>query len=234
MNIKRILAIFYKELQDIKSNSNITVMFLIPILLTYLWENLIPGMPSGMGLSLGMMFLIVMVGMYVPAMLIAEEKEKNTIEVLLFSPATSLEILIGKGLLTFTAILIISLLLLVLTGIYSQLFIIFTGVFLTTIFSIATGMIVGLLSPNQMATGVIGTPVYLILLLVPNLSIMDIEIMQGLGKVLPTYYFLNMMRFAIEGKGFAEMYTELAVIGGSVVIALLVLLYIFQRKGFRN
>lgn len=235
MNTKRIKAIFIKEVQDIKTNTNVTIMFLIPILLTYLWENLMTTMPKGMGLSLGLMFLVVMVGMYVPSMLVAEEKEKKTMNVLLFSPATPMEILIGKGLLTFISILIVSILLLIISGAYSHLSVIITGVILTSIFSINIGIIVGLLSSNQMATGVIGTPIYLLLLLVPNFALLGIDIMEKIGKVLPTYYLINMMRLAIEdGKGLTAMYFDIGIISLSIIVSLVILIYVFRRRGIVN
>ncbi|MFW6378202.1 MAG: ABC transporter permease, partial [Bacillota bacterium] len=58
-SLKRIQAILIKEVQDIKSNSNIMVMYLMPILFTYIWENFIPEMPSGFGAAFGLIFLVV-------------------------------------------------------------------------------------------------------------------------------------------------------------------------------
>ena len=43
---------------------------------------------------------LVMVGGFVQAMLIAEEKEKHTLRVLMLSPASSVEVFLGKSLLT--------------------------------------------------------------------------------------------------------------------------------------
>lgn len=231
--LKRIQAILIKEVQDIKSNSNIMVMYLMPILFTYIWENFIPEMPAGFGAAFGLIFLVVMVGMYVPSMLIAEEKEKNTIEVLMLSPARPIEIFIGKGVLTIISIIIISLIIALMVGMsLINLLIIIIATTLTSIFAIFVGMIVGMISPNQMSTGVVGLPVYLLLLLIPQLSGMGVAAVDFIAKFLPTYYYLNILELTlIEGVEISALYFHLSIIALGSVIILVILLYIYKRKG---
>ena len=73
LSLKRIGAIFIKELHDLKTNINILIMYIIPIVIAYIYDKLIPGMPEGFALAFGLLFLVVMVGMYVPSMMIAGE-----------------------------------------------------------------------------------------------------------------------------------------------------------------
>jgi len=91
LSFKRIAAIAVKELHDFKTNINILIMYIIPIMIAYIYDKLIPGMPEGFALMFGLLFLVVLVGMYVPPMMIAEEKEKKTLSVLLLSPAIIME-----------------------------------------------------------------------------------------------------------------------------------------------
>ena len=188
LSFKRIGAILIKEAHDFKTNINILIMYLIPILLAYIYDNFIPGMPRGFALSFGSLFLVVMVGMYVPSMMIAEEKEKKTLEVLLLSPANSVEVFIGKGLLTFISIIVSFIILIAMFGGVGpdQMAVILVGGILTAVFCIQVGIIVGLLSKNQMATGVVGTPVYMALLLVPMLGSMGSPTLEKIAKVFPT------------------------------------------------
>ncbi|MFN2362893.1 MAG: ABC transporter permease [Halarsenatibacteraceae bacterium] len=232
-SLKRIQAILIKEVQDIRSNSNIMVMYLMPILFTYIWENFIPEMPAGFGAAFGLIFLVVMVGMYVPSMLIAEEKEKNTMEVLMLSPARPIEIFVGKGLLTIFSIIIISFVIALMVGMSPiNLLIIIIATTLTSTFAIFVGMIVGLISPNQMSTGVVGLPVYLLLLLIPQLSGMGVTVVDFIARFLPTYYFLNILELTlIEGVEISDLYFHLSIISISSVIILGVLLYIYRKKG---
>lgn len=232
INKGRIKAILIKESQDIRKNTNVIYMYLLPIVLTILWERFIPGMPEGFALGFGLMFLVVMAGMYVPSMIIAEEKEKKTIEVLLLSPATPVEVFIGKGLLTFILIIITAIILIFISGNQlANLSLILLATALTSIFSIFLGMMVGLLAQNQMATGVIGLPVYLILLLVPQFAMMGVELMKNIGRFLPTYYYFDLLRLIIEGKGLGEMHLHLSVLFGSILITFFVLLVIYNKRG---
>lgn len=233
MALNRILAILIKEAQDIRSNSNLLVMYLMPILFTYIWENLIPEMPDGFGAAFGLIFLVVMVGMYVPSMMIAEEKEKNTMEVLMLSPARPVEIFIGKGLLTFASIILISLVLSIMVGlsINIQLIIVFATA-LTSLFAIFVGMIVGLISPNQMSTGVVGLPIYLLLLLIPQLAGMGITAVDFIARFLPTYYYLNVLELTlIERVAITDLYLQFSIIAISAALIFALLLFIYRRKG---
>ena len=200
LSFKRIGAILIKEAHDFKTNINILIMYLIPILLAYIYDNFIPGMPRGFALSFGILFLVVMVGMYVPSMMIAEEKEKKTLEVLLLSPANSVEVFIGKGLLTFISIIVSFIILIAMFGGVDpdQMAVILVGGILTAVFCIQVGIIVGLLSKNQMATGVVGTPVYMALLLVPMLGSMGSPTLEKIAKVFPTYYYNDMLYRALN------------------------------------
>ncbi|MEC9488371.1 MAG: ABC transporter permease [Halanaerobium sp.] len=233
LSFSRIGAIFIKELQDVRKNTNVVYMYFLPVLLTLLWENFIPDMPEGFALGFGLMFLVVMVGMYVPSMIIAEEKEKGTMEVLLLSPAKPAEVFIGKGLLTFISIIITGIVLLLITGTGSSYMVVIgLGTMLTAIFAIFVGMIVGLIAPNQMATGIIGLPVYLILLLVPQFAMMGVGIMKAIGRFLPTYYFFDMLRLAFDkGQSIDQMMPQLGVLLVSIIVAFAALLLIYRRKG---
>ena len=234
INLARVKAVMIKERQDIGKNSNILVMYFLPILMTLIWSRIIPNMPQGFALGFGLLLLVVMVGMYVPSMMIAEEKEKNTIEVLLLSPATPAEVFIGKGALTIILMFFTSIILLIIGGVEIRLLpVILVGTVLTSIFSVFLGMVVGILSPNQMATGVIGMPVYLLLLLIPQLSVLGVEIINQIGKFLPTYYYFELLRLALEkGQGWSNMLTHFLIIIMSIVITFIVLLLVYRRKGF--
>ena len=104
--------------------------------------------------TLGTLFAVVMIGVYTPAMMFAEEKEKHTLRVLMLSPATPGEILISKGLITFLVIALVTLLLIPISMVTVQnVALLALILFLGSLFVIMLGFIIGLLSPNQMATG---------------------------------------------------------------------------------
>ncbi|SDL65834.1 ABC transporter permease [Halarsenatibacter silvermanii] len=232
--LRIIAAILLKEFQDIKKNKNLLVMYFLPVLLTIIFTYFVPDMPSGFALNIGLLFLVVMMGMYVPSMLIAEEKEKKTLEVLLFSPAGAEEVLIGKGLLTYISILIVTLLLVLIVGLEGRsLIIIFLSTALISIFSIMVGMMVGLLSPDQRSTGTIGLPVYMLLLLVPQLAALSgAGVMNFLASLLPTTYYFKIQEKAIaQALQPGDLALEFAVLVISIFVSFIALVFLYRKKG---
>lgn len=235
MKLARVNAIVIKELQDIKANMNVSVMYLIPVLMAVLYKFLIPGMPKGMPLGMGLLFLVVMVGMYVPSMLIAEEKEKNTIEVLMLSPAKPAEVLIGKGVLTMVSILITATILVLVVGEGSaHVSVMLVSTVLCSVASILIGMMVGLLSPNQMSTGIYGMPIYMLLLLMPMLSMSGNNIINAIAKVFPTYYYYDMLMKAwTNDAALRTMGLDMGVLAGSIVVCFVILLALYRKRGLQ-
>lgn len=191
-------------------------------------------MPEGFALSFGLLFMVVMIGMYVPSMIIAEEKEKKTLEVLLLSPATAVEVFTGKGLITFISMVITTFILLLISGSgFEHLGVIIPATFVASIFSIFLGIVVGLLAPNQISTGLVGTPIYMLLYLFPLLGGMGVEIMEKIGVFLPTSYYYKMLELLFtENRGLGDMLPQLGVLALSAVVTFLLVLLVYKKKGF--
>lgn len=101
MNAQRIYAIVEKDLKDFMKNTMLVFMPVIPVILALLYSR----MGDGEALPLFMVYLIVGVtfsSVTTSCMMImmAEENEKKTLRGLVMSPATFLDIIIGKSLVT--------------------------------------------------------------------------------------------------------------------------------------
>lgn len=101
MNIQRIYAIFEKDLKDFMKNTMLVFMPVIPVILALLYSR----MGGGEELPLFMVYLIVgitfsSVTSACIMMMMAEENEKKTLRGLVMSPATFLDIVMGKSLVT--------------------------------------------------------------------------------------------------------------------------------------
>ncbi len=229
MSMKRICALFLKELQDLRRNTSILSMLAVPLLMTFLWSGLL-GMPPNQSFTIGTLFGVIMAGVYSPAMMFAEEKEKHTLRVLMLSPATPGEILISKGLITFLMIILVTLLLIPISGVTVLSYPLLAVVLLLgSIFVISLGFLIGLFSPNQMATGYIGMPVYLVLLLIPMLGQQN-RLLAALAKFVPSNYIGDGVFKALQGQSLAGAQTELLALTLSSLITLTIFIVAYRRR----
>lgn len=236
MSLKRIAAIVLKELRDLRSNLNVLLIFVIPILLTLLYQYVLPDMVTELAISFGLLFLVTMSGMYVPSMTIAEEKEKRTLEVLLLSPASPLEVFVAKGFTTFSLIMIVQFGFLFLAQLsWKPSAVIFVATALTAIFCILVGMIIGLVVKNQMGTGIVGTPIYMLFMLVPLLSEINDGFISQLAKLLPTHYYFKILQYLLGyGQNIKSILPNLIVILVSILVALFALLLVYRYKSLNQ
>lgn len=229
MSMRRTIALFIKELQDIKRNWNILFIFAIGPLMAVIYRNLL-AIPSAPTAVLGILMGSTMVGIYVPAMMLAEEKEKNTLRVLMVSPATPADILASKGLVSLVGVLLTSAITLLLSRApLASPLLFWATLIIGTAFLAIIGFIIGLLSPNQMATGYIGLPLYLLFLLIPMLGQVN-PAMQQLAKFIPTYYIGEGVSQALNGVTLIEGLLQPAMLAGFLAVALVVFLYFYRRK----
>lgn len=93
LSIRRIQAIFMKDYKEFTRNYAISIMLLAPIIFAAMFEKEL--IIVVLNLTFGMLTA------FVQATLIAEEKERNTLRSLTLTPASPLDILIGKSSLVF-------------------------------------------------------------------------------------------------------------------------------------
>ena len=93
LSIRRIQAIFMKDYKEFTRNYAISIMLLAPIIFATMFEK--EFIIVVLNLTFGMLTA------FVQATLIAEEKERNTLRSLTLTPASPLDILIGKSSLVF-------------------------------------------------------------------------------------------------------------------------------------
>ncbi|MCH1625300.1 ABC transporter permease [Fredinandcohnia quinoae] len=160
-SFKRIQAIFLKDWKDLYKNSYMIFTLAMPLVLAaWLGREGI----DDIGLQLMPITLaIVIAGCFVQAAMVAEEKEKNTLRGLILSPASTMEILVGKSALTamLTVVVIIG------SAYFSNIKIPQIGLFsllilLSLVIFIAIGTTLGLVSRTVMETTIVGMPVMII------------------------------------------------------------------------
>jgi ABC-2 type transport system permease protein len=158
-SMRRVNAIFLKDFKDISRNSAVSVTALMPLILAFIYGKI--GADS-MEMELHYMiinFSLVTIGTFVQCSLIAEEKEKNTLRGLMLSPASIIEILGGKSLLSFLSSMIVVFIGAYLTGYQpDNLLIIALSIILGSFFYIGLGTLLGLVAKSVMEASVIVLP----------------------------------------------------------------------------
>ncbi|WP_040925417.1 ABC transporter permease [Saccharibacillus kuerlensis] len=104
VSLKRVRAIFVKDYKEFSRNYAISIMLICPIVLALLIRGIDSSLPLASVAAtfanvLNISFLLMTC--FAQACLIAEEKERNTLRSLRMTPATTLDILIGKSALVF-------------------------------------------------------------------------------------------------------------------------------------
>lgn len=228
MNPGRIRAIFFKELLDLPRNPGLLALYLLPALITLMIARL-PGDPDAFALRLGLMMLICLAGTQGTSVLVAEEKEKKTLEVLLLSPARPWEILAGKGLLTFLLIMAFSMLqVFFINGPSAHWPLLLCGTALMTLTCITLGMAVGLLAPNQMTAGILNIPLYLVLAMVPIFAQAGGKTLGIISKALPSTHYFNLLDSAF-GETQRAAGAELPALAGGLIVSFIILSAVFRR-----
>lgn len=98
-SLKRAGAIFVKDYKEFSRNYAISIMLIFPIIFALLFRGAGQLLPGAVGFVFNASFVILTC--FAQACLIAEEKERNTLRSLMMTPATTMDVLIGKSSLVF-------------------------------------------------------------------------------------------------------------------------------------
>jgi len=177
MNISRICAIFEKDLKDFMRNTSLLFMPLLPIILAILYSRMGESeeMPIMMSyLVVGTVFTAVSTGCLM--IMMAEEKEKKTLRGLIQSPASFIDIIIGKSLVT-TLLTVISLFIsLLLLGIEPFLNVkAIIALFFTFIFFLLLGIGIGLFVKTVAMTTAYMMPILFLFGFTPFVDFLNLD-----------------------------------------------------------
>lgn len=99
ISLKRVRAIFVKDYKEFSRNYAISIMLIFPIIFAVFIRG--NDWPTSAVLDFVFNFSFPMLASFIQASLIAEEKERNTLRSLMMTPATTMDVLIGKSALVF-------------------------------------------------------------------------------------------------------------------------------------
>lgn len=169
-SIRRVNALLKKEIKDLSKNINVLFMCVLPLMFCFMYSKLFGDSEEGKIyiLNLCLTMNCILVSGVSTSMLIAEEKEKNTLRTLMLSSVSPLEFLAGKVIIILLLSLGTNIIMFFIMGMelsYIAQFIIITT--LVVISMTEFGAVVGIIAENQMSTGTIGMPFFMIFLFIP-------------------------------------------------------------------
>ncbi|EJQ53169.1 hypothetical protein IEE_00213 [Bacillus cereus BAG5X1-1] len=229
-SMRRFSAIFRKEVQDIKTNASVLVMAAMPIMFSFVYQQM--DGPKDEIANMVTLMALIMVGSFVQAALIAEEKEKHTLRVLMLSPASSLEVLLGKsaltGLITFVICISNFFILGVVKG---NMTLIVLFLLISIFFFLMLGTAIGLIAKTMASTSVVGMPILFIFFLAPMLGVfIKSEFVKKAIEFLPTKHLVDAMPKLMAGKGFSTVSGDFVNIIIWCVLSIILCIIVYKKK----
>ena len=174
--MSNIVAIFKKQLKDTLKNKTVFIQFAMFPVLTLIMNNAIKidGMPENFFVNLFATMYIGMAPLTSMAAIIAEEKEKNTLRVLMMSNIKPYEYLLGIGSYVWFVCMVGAIIICAAGGYEPQVSIIFIGIMAVGILaSLLAGAAIGTWSKTQMMATSVTVPVMMIFSFMPMLSMFN-------------------------------------------------------------
>lgn len=158
LSMRRVNAIFQKDLKDILRNYAVSFSVPMPLIVAFVLGKMNDNIAIE-GHYMVISLTMVMVATFLQCSLIAEEKEKNTLRGLMLSPASTLEILGGKSLLSLIATMITVVIGALLSGYRPEnILVIAIAILFSAIFFVGLGTLLGLFAKSVMEASVIIMP----------------------------------------------------------------------------
>ncbi|MCL2559747.1 MAG: hypothetical protein FWE07_04605 [Turicibacter sp.] len=226
ISIYKIQALYVKQFKNLMYNYFVLAGFIVPLGMAFLMRMVTePSETAGLFVMMTQMS-ILLGGANTMCCLIAEEKEKDTLSVLMSSTVSSLDFLISNSLITSTFTMMLN------VAIYFMLapeFMSFTTYLLVTtlatIISTILGAIIGLVSKNQMTATTVASPILLLLSFIP-LVFMDSPFVQNF------LYFSFTEQLGLVLLGQSVTFSGILLKLANLLVLVIAFTWLYKRKGF--
>ena len=226
--MKNIVAIFKKQIKDTLRNKTVLIQFVLFPVMTLIMNNAvkIQDMPENFFVTLFATMYIGMAPLTSIAAIISEEKEKNTLRVLVMSNVKPYEYLSGIGSYVWFVCMLGSIVICIAGGYDLETSIAFLGIMAIGILtSVLIGAIIGIWSKTQMMATSITVPVMMVFSFAPMLSLFNSTI-QKMARIL---YSEQISRMLNQINGLQLNAGNIGVIVVNVFIAAGVFVVIFRK-----
>lgn len=226
--MRNVVTIVKKQLKDTLKNKTVLIQFVMFPVLTLIFEHAIniPDMPE---LFFAKLFSVMYMGMApltAVAAIISEEKEKNTLRVLMMANVKPWEYLMGVGIYVWTICMagagVIA------TSFPAKDIPFYLAVMAAGfIISIAVGACVGIFAPNQMVSTSMVMPVMLVFSFAPMLAMFNDKI-EKIARI----FYTQQIRVLLNNMTFDGIKPEnFAIVAVNALLAIILFFAAFKKKG---
>ncbi|WP_042169619.1 ABC transporter permease [Paenibacillus gorillae] len=233
-SLNRLLAIAGKEWKDSVRNPQILLMAGMPIVFSILMKGQLSEGNAIDRFTVPVMIAIAVVGAFVQALMISEEKEKNTLRALMLSPASPVEVLLGKSAMTTVYTIAVMVVCMLITGIpaINIGYLIIYILFLLVIF-MALGTSIGLISRTASETSIVGLPILLFFVFGPIFAPgLKVSFVMDVIGFIPSYHFMEGLSAVVHDEGREQIWLSLGNLLVWMVLSTLLVLFIYRGKRF--
>ncbi|WP_416326038.1 ABC transporter permease [[Eubacterium] hominis] len=242
LRMHTISVLMKKDIKLLLTNKNVLLMLFLPIMFAILYQFIYADMmieepeTRGFVISIATLINIVATPLNGFAMMIAEEKEKSTLRVLMLSDVSGLEYLISKLLVVLIVMESIGVIIFLVTQLEIQGLLPY--LFVTTITSITLllfGAVIGLISKDQISTGTLSSPIMILFLLPPMLGQFN-QLLHSIAQFVPTYGLSELLNLIVEGQSIfvMDMLGNYALIVAWIFIGVMVFCMMYRKRRFDN
>ena len=241
LRMHTLAVLIKKDFRLMFSNKNMLIMILLPIGFAVLYQTIFgdvkeAGMPRNFVLTLCELLNLSAIPLTGLAMMVAEEKEKNTLRVLMLSDVSALEYIFSKIISVLVLMELITIVIFFITATqlsYLPMFLLVTTV--TSISMLLFGSVVGLLSKDQMSTSTLSTPLMILFLIPPMFQNMN-EVIDKIASIVPTTRMMAIINDAMNGMSILsqEHLLDFGIILAWILLGVVTFAMMYRRKGFDN
>ena len=221
-------VILKKQLKDILKNKATLIQFVMFPILTLVMENAvtIDGMPELFFTKLFSVMYIGMAPLTSTAAIIAEEKEKNTLRVLIMANVTPGQYLLGVGFYVWSVCMIGAAVMGM--GFPADRFPFYMMIMaIGLMISVFAGACVGILAKNEMTATSLVVPVMMLFSFLPMLAMFNDKI-EFISRIIYTRQLqLLLERMAFDGTKLADLF----ILSGNAILMLVIFILSFRQRG---
>ncbi|AKG36817.1 ABC-2 transporter permease [Paenibacillus durus] len=230
ISLKRVRAIFVKDYKEFSRNYAVSIMLIFPVILALLFRKAGSSLPGASGFLFNTSFVILTC--FAQACLIAEEKERNTLRSLMLTPATAMDVLIGKSSLVFVmSAVVLAISTFIFGSVPASIWAFVPTIILSIILYTAAGTICGLFSKTLLEASLSILPVAFVFMGAPwgAMFVKDYPIFKVLDYA-PSSQLVHLLGISNTGFTMEDLLKPLLITLAWTVVLTIVSVVLYQRR----